>query len=96
MTRGVDGYVNVWSAVILPAARVVVAALDLKPRASVIDIGAGTGAPTRWQSPASVSPRSRRRTLGGQVKSSAPWRPSRGRDDAGRRFQPKSRRISCG
>jgi SAM-dependent methyltransferase len=41
---GVDGYINVWSAVILPPAQAVVAALDLAPRSRVIDIGAGTGA----------------------------------------------------
>jgi ubiquinone/menaquinone biosynthesis C-methylase UbiE len=42
--RGVDAYINVWSAVIQPPARMVVAALDLSSTASVIDIGAGTGA----------------------------------------------------
>ena len=42
--RGVEGYVNVWSTVILPPARAVVAALDLSRRATVVDVGAGSGA----------------------------------------------------
>lgn len=42
--RGVDGYVNLWSAVILPAAQAVVAAMDMAPDATVVDVGAGTGA----------------------------------------------------
>jgi ubiquinone/menaquinone biosynthesis C-methylase UbiE len=42
--RGVDAYINVWSAVIQPPARMVVAALDLSSTATVVDIGAGTGA----------------------------------------------------
>ena len=42
--RGVEGYVNVWSAVILPPARAVVAALDLSRTATVVDVGAGSGA----------------------------------------------------
>ena len=42
--RGVDGYVNLWSAVILPPAQAVVAAMRLDPMATVIDIGAGSGA----------------------------------------------------
>ena len=42
--RGVDAYINVWSAVIQPPARMVVAALDLSPTATVVDIGAGSGA----------------------------------------------------
>lgn len=42
--RGVEGYINVWSAVILPPAQAVVAELGLHDRARVIDIGAGTGA----------------------------------------------------
>ena len=41
---GVDGYANVWSAVILPPAQAVVAALDIPRRARVVDIGAGIGA----------------------------------------------------
>jgi ubiquinone/menaquinone biosynthesis C-methylase UbiE len=42
--RGVEGYVNVWSAVILPPARAVVAALNLSRTATVVDVGAGSGA----------------------------------------------------
>ena len=42
--RGVDAYVNIWSAVIQPPAKAVVAALDLPSRATVVDIGAGSGA----------------------------------------------------
>jgi ubiquinone/menaquinone biosynthesis C-methylase UbiE len=42
--RGVEGYVNVWSAVILPPAQTVVAALELAPTAIVVDVGAGSGA----------------------------------------------------
>jgi ubiquinone/menaquinone biosynthesis C-methylase UbiE len=42
--RGVEGYVKVWSAVILPPAQDVVAALDLAPAATVLDVGGGSGA----------------------------------------------------
>jgi SAM-dependent methyltransferase len=42
--RGVEGYVNVWSAVILPPAQRVVAALDLASAATVLDVGTGSGA----------------------------------------------------
>ena len=42
--RGVDAYVNVWSAVIQPPARAVVAALDLSTTATIVDIGGGSGA----------------------------------------------------
>jgi SAM-dependent methyltransferase len=42
--RGVEGYVNRWSAVILPASQSVVAAMQLEPAATVIDVGAGSGA----------------------------------------------------
>jgi ubiquinone/menaquinone biosynthesis C-methylase UbiE len=42
--RGVDAYMNVWSAVIQPPARMVVAGLDMSSTATVVDIGAGTGA----------------------------------------------------
>jgi SAM-dependent methyltransferase len=42
--RGVDGYVNIWSAVILPPTQSVVAALDLAAAATVVDVGAGSGA----------------------------------------------------
>jgi ubiquinone/menaquinone biosynthesis C-methylase UbiE len=42
--RGVDAYVNTWSAVIQPPAKAVVAALDLSVTATVVDIGAGSGA----------------------------------------------------
>ena len=42
--RGVDGYVDLWSAVILPPAQAVVAAMNLEPAATVIDVGAGSGA----------------------------------------------------
>jgi ubiquinone/menaquinone biosynthesis C-methylase UbiE len=42
--RGVDGYINVWSAVILPPAQAVVAALNLLRTATVVDVGAGSGA----------------------------------------------------
>ena len=41
---GVDGYVNVWSAVILPPAEAVVAALDIPAGSRLVDIGAGSGA----------------------------------------------------
>lgn len=41
---GVDGYINVWSAVILPPAEAVVAALGIPARALVLDVGGGTGA----------------------------------------------------
>jgi SAM-dependent methyltransferase len=41
---GVDAYAELWSPVILPPARAVVAGLDLTPGALVLDIGAGTGA----------------------------------------------------
>jgi SAM-dependent methyltransferase len=41
---GVEGYVTVWSAVILPPAQAVVAALDIPRKGCVLDIGAGTGA----------------------------------------------------
>jgi SAM-dependent methyltransferase len=42
--RGVEGYVTVWSEVILPPAEAVVAALRLESSASVVDVGAGSGA----------------------------------------------------
>jgi SAM-dependent methyltransferase len=42
--RGVDAYVNLWSSVILPAAHAVVAAMDLEPSDTVIDVGGGSGA----------------------------------------------------
>jgi SAM-dependent methyltransferase len=42
--RGVDGYVNVWSAVILPPAQAVVGALHLARSALVVDVGTGSGA----------------------------------------------------
>ena len=42
--QGVDAYVALWSPVILPAARAVVAALDLGPAARVLDVGTGSGA----------------------------------------------------
>ena len=42
--RGVDGYVNLWSAVILPAAERLVAAMGLPSAAAVVDVGAGSGA----------------------------------------------------
>jgi SAM-dependent methyltransferase len=41
---GVDGYVNVWSEVILPAAHAVVAAMSIAPGAVVADVGGGSGA----------------------------------------------------
>lgn len=42
--RGVDAYVDLWSDVILPPARAVVAAMGLPATATVVDVGAGTGA----------------------------------------------------
>jgi SAM-dependent methyltransferase len=41
---GVDGYINVWSAVILPPAEAVVATLGIPAGARVLDVGGGTGA----------------------------------------------------
>lgn len=42
--RGVDGYVGIWSKVIQPPAEAVVAALDLAPTATIVDVGGGSGA----------------------------------------------------
>lgn len=41
---GVDAYTELWSPVILPSARSVVAALGLPSRALVLDVGSGSGA----------------------------------------------------
>jgi SAM-dependent methyltransferase len=41
---GVDAYVALWSPVILPPARSVIAALDLQSPCLVLDVGAGAGA----------------------------------------------------
>jgi len=42
--RGVEGYVDLWSPVILPAAQALVARMALEATATVIDVGAGSGA----------------------------------------------------
>jgi SAM-dependent methyltransferase len=41
---GVDAYVALWSPIILPPARAVIAALDVPPNARVLDVGSGSGA----------------------------------------------------
>lgn len=42
--RGVDTYVELWSPVILPAARAVVATMPIPADATVVDVGGGSGA----------------------------------------------------